>query len=160
MLTITVDDSAFRSHMQELQKRLDNLTPVLNDIGNRMENAVRQRFASHTDPSGAPWKPWAPSTLESYPFPGKPAAKKYGPGNARLLDRHGDMLGSLSYQASPTSVRIGFVQPYAMYHEYGTKHMPRRSLLTADPTQPRLGTTDEAMVLDVITQWLTPKKGT
>lgn len=159
MLTITVDDSAFRSHMQELQKRLDNLTPVLNDIGNRMENAVRQRFASRTDPSGAPWKPWAPSTLESYPFPGKPATKKYGPGNARLLDRHGDMLGSLSYQASPTSVTIGFGQPYATYHEFGTKRMPRRGLLTADPTKARLGAADEAMVLDVITQWLAPKKG-
>lgn len=79
MLTITVDDSAFRAHLQELQKRLDNLTPVMETIGNRMENAVRQRFATRTDPSGAPWKPWAPSTLASYPFPGKPAAKNTAP---------------------------------------------------------------------------------
>lgn len=69
------------------------------------------------------------------------------------------MLGSLSYQASPTSVRIGFGQPYAAFHEYGTKRMHRRGLLTADPTQGRLGATDEAMVLDVIAQWLMPKKG-
>lgn len=159
MLTITVDDSAFRAHMQELQKRVENPTPVFNDIGNRMENAVRQRFATRTDPSGAPWKPWAASTHKSYPFPGKPAAKKYGPGHARLLDRHGDMLGSLSYQASSTSVTIGLAQSYAVFHEYGTKRMPRRGLLTADPTQGRLGAADEAMVLDVITQWLTHKKG-
>lgn len=79
MLTITVDDSAFRSHMQELQKRLDNLTPVLNDIGNRMENAVRQRFATRIDPSGAPWKPWESSTLESYPSPASQPPRNTAP---------------------------------------------------------------------------------
>ncbi|MDE2414856.1 MAG: phage virion morphogenesis protein [Comamonadaceae bacterium] len=159
MLTITVDDSAFRSHMQELQKRLDNLTPVMEDIGNRMENAVRQRFATRTDPSGAPWAPWMQSTRESYPVAGTPAAKKYGAGNALLLDRYGDMLGSLNFQADPASVRVGFAQPYATYHEYGTKRMARRGMLTADPAQGRLGVADEAMVLDVITQWLAPKNG-
>ena len=31
------------------------------------------------------------------------------------------------------SVRVGFDKPYAVYHEWGTKHMKRRGMLTANP---------------------------
>ncbi len=55
------------------------------------------------------------------------------PGNERLLDRYGDMLDGLSSQADASSVRVGFDQPYAVYHEWGTKHMERRGMLTANP---------------------------
>ncbi|WP_303837479.1 hypothetical protein [Acidovorax soli] len=54
-------------------------------------------------------------------------------GNRRLLNRYGDILTSLNHQADTTSARVGFGQPYAAFHEWGTKHMPRRRLLFADP---------------------------
>lgn len=155
MITITVEDSAFRAYLQELYSRLDNLTPVMEEIGGNLENRVRQRFETATDPNGAPWKPWAESTLEAYPFPGTPAAAKYGAGNARLLDRYGTMLGSLNYQADPTSVTIGFANDYAVYHEFGTRKMPRRGMLMGNPTTGTLGEADERLVLDLLTEWLT-----
>ena len=153
MLIITVDDSAFRTQLQLLQSRVSNLTPIMEAIGNRLENAVRQRFQTRTDPSGAPWAPWKPSTIASYPK----SKSKYGPGNGKLLDRSGDMLGSLSYQADATSVTIGFAQPYAVYHEFGTtkkRTMPRRGMLTADPEQGTLGASDQAAVLDMLNAYL------
>ncbi len=158
MLTITVEDSAFRAYLQELQSRLGDLTPVMDEIGNDLENRIRQRFETRTDPSGAPWHPWAQSTLESYPFPGSESAtrSKYGPGNARLLDRYGTMLGGLNYQADHTSVRVGFDQLYAAYHEFGTKHMPRRSLLFADPDAGTLTPGDERLVIELLQEWLAP----
>ena len=155
MLTVTVDDSAFRAYLQNLQKALGNLEPVMDAIGVRLESNVRNRFATRTDPNGQAWAPWRPATVESYPYPGSPAATKDGPGNARLLDRYGTMLDSLSYDANAASVRVGFGQPYATYHEFGTKHMERRGMLLADPDQGTLGKEDEAAVLNVLDVWLT-----
>ena len=66
-------------------------------------------------------------------LPRHPHRKKYGAGNARLLDRHGTMLGGLSYQVGKRSVTVGFADPYAVFHEFGTKRMARRSMLTTNP---------------------------
>ena len=152
MLTITVDDGAFRAYMQRLQKSLGNMEPVMDAIGARLESNIRNRFATATDPSGKRWAVWKDSTKDSYPRPG--AKSKHGAGNHRLLDRYGTMLDSLNYQPGPSSVRIGFGQPYATYHEFGTKHMDRRGMLMADPTAGILAPDDERTVLDVLETFL------
>ena len=154
MLTITVDDSAFRTYLKQLQKDLGDLYPVMDSIGNALETRVRQRFQTRTDPQGQPWSPWRESTQEGYPFPGSPAAAVEGPGNGRLLDRHGTMLSLLSYNPDNTSVRIGFASEYAEYHEWGTVNMDRRGMLMADPDAGTLGENDEAAVLDILAVWL------
>ena len=46
MLTITVDDSAFRTYLKQLQKDLGDLYPVMDSIGNALETRVRIGFAS------------------------------------------------------------------------------------------------------------------
>jgi len=156
MLIITVEDSAFRAKLEKLQASMGNLTPVMSEIGDRLEEKVRQRFETRTDPNGVPWKPWAESTDRGYPWPNAKTKERleYGPGNARLLDRHGDMLDSLNHQADANSVTVGFANDYAVFHEYGTQNMPRRGMLLADPDQGSLGEDDEATVLDIINYWL------
>jgi phage gpG-like protein len=155
MLTITVDDAGFRAYLQQMQDRMGDLTPVMDDIGNAMVQSTRGRFETRTDPNGAPWKPWAPSTRRTYPFAGTPAAAgPDGPGNSRLLDRYGTMLDGLNHQPNNNSVRIGFAQPYATYHEYGSSKMPRRGMLMGDPVAVTLGATDEATVIDILGAWV------
>lgn len=144
MLTITADDKAFRDSLAQLYRGMGNLTPVMQSIGMELESRISGRFESRTDPSGNAWAPWAQSTVDSYP----------DGGNRRLLDRYGDMLASLSHQADATSVRVGFGQPYAAFHEWGTEHMPRRGLLFADPDAGTLAEGDEAAVLDILGVWL------
>ena len=144
MITVTVDDKAFRSVLEQLYRGMGNLTPVMQSIGMELESRISGRFESRTDPSGNAWAPWAQSTEDSYP----------DGGNRRLLDRYGDMLASLSHQADATSVRVGFGQPYAAFHEWGTEHMPRRGLLFADPDAGTLAEGDEAAVLDILGVWL------
>lgn len=144
MLAITVDDKAFRSSLDAIHRGMSDLTPVMQSIGMEMESRISGRFESRTDPSGNAWAPWAQSTVDNYPEDG----------NRRLLDRYGDMLSSLSHQADATSVRVGFGQPYAAFHEWGTKHMPRRGLLFADPDAGTLSPDDEAAVLDILGVWL------
>lgn len=144
MLEIKLDDSAFRADLAALYRRLGNLTPVMQSIGMEMESRISGRFETRTDPNGKSWVPWAQSTVDSYP----------DDGNRQLLDRYGDMLLSLNHKADSTSVRIGFGKPYAAFHEWGTKHMPRRGLVFADPDAGTLAKGDEEAVLDIIGLYL------
>ena len=144
MLSINVDDSAFRADLAALYRRLGDLTEVMGSIGMELESRISGRFETRTDPSGRAWTPWSQSTIDNYP----------DDGNRKLLDRYGDMMLSLSHKADSTSVSIGFGQPYAAYHEWGTKHMPRRGLMFADPDAGTLAPGDEAAVLDMIGEWI------
>lgn len=158
MLTITVDHSAFQAYLEKLQRHLGDLTPVMSGIGMAMEARVSNRFETRTDPNGVAWHPWAQSTKESYPYAGTAASRsppakgrnKSGVGNGEVLDRYGDMLLSLAHKSDSNSVRIGFGQPYATFHEYGTKHMPQRGLLMGDPEKGEMSKPDEAAVLEVL----------
>ena len=82
--------------------------------------------------------------MESYP----------DDGNGRILDRYSDLMGSLSWDADASSVRVGFGQPYATYHEWGTRHMPRRGLLFDDPDAGSLTPEDDQLVVDMLLSWL------
>lgn len=144
MLTITADDKTYRASLASLYRGMGDLTSVMQSIGMELESRISGRFESRTDPNGGAWAPWAQSTVDGYPEGG----------NRRLLDRYGDMLASLNHQADPTSVRVGFGQPYAAFHEWGTEHMPRRGLLFDDPDAGTLAEGDEAAVLDIIGVWL------
>ena len=96
MIKIQVNSQSVMDALNRLIQRGQDMHPVMDAIGQRMEERVSNRFESKTDPSGHPWAPWKPSTVKSYP--------KLG--NRSLLDRSGDMLGSLSHQADATSVSL------------------------------------------------------
>ena len=127
-----------------------NMHPVMDAIGMELEKRVSDRFETKTDPIGNAWAPWKPSTVKSYPKDG----------NKRLLDRRGDLLGSLSYQSDGNSVFIGFGAvsdgnppfPYPAAHELGTRNMERRGMLMADPIAGTLGGDDEDAVLRLLNE--------
>lgn len=144
MITVHVDDSAFREYLRRLQGRLGDMSEPMAAIGGMLEARISGRFETESDPTGVAWMPWAESTRASYPEDG----------NARILDRYGDMLSSLNWQADASSVRVGFGQPYAVYHEWGTKRMPRRGLLFENPDAGALAPDDEKAVLDLLMDWL------
>ena len=155
MLTIDIYHQQFTEAFSALRANLADLQPVLHDVGVGLEGRVSARFETRTDPLGHAWHPWAKSTIESYPFPGTREAARMGkPGNERLLDRYGDMLDGLSSQADASSVRVGFDKPYAVHHEWGTKRMKRRGMLTANPDTGELAPDDVAMVMDILQRHL------
>lgn len=144
--TIHIDDQTVIAFLDGLLKKANDLTPLMDGIGQRMETQISNRFETEADPMGVPWSPWAAETKATYP----------SDGNGLLLDRYGDLLISIGHEATADSVSYGFASPYAAYHEFGTKHMPRRGLLTADPEAGTLSPDDQAQVLDVIQSFLTP----
>lgn len=64
------------------------------------------------------------------------------------------MLASLSHEVTATSVTVGFGRPEAAYHEWATKHMPRRGLIWADPDLETLSEEDNEAVLEILNTWM------
>ena len=124
-ITIEIQDAEALSVLAVLEQRLEDLHPVLDAIGAKIEGNVKIRFDLGQDPTGAAWSPLKPSTIKSY-------QKKYPNGiPGSLLNRTGGnqgLMGSLSYVVDGDSVRIGFGQEYALYHEFGTSKMVRRGM--------------------------------
>lgn len=146
MIDVTTNTAAFDDSLQQLQRRLGNLRPLMQEIGATLENAIRDRRESLTDPNGRRWAGWAASTIATYPESGR----------GKLLDRTGAMWDRTGPQwtATESSVRVGFDKAYATFHEFGTSRMPRRGLLFADPDSGTLGKRDEQAITDVLDDWL------
>jgi phage virion morphogenesis protein len=144
-LSVTVSNTAVVDQLSALSQRMGNLSPVMRDIGQGLEREIIKRFASQRDPNGAAWHPLAKSTALNRARTGAKGG---------ILEHYGTMLQSLSFEAGSNSVRVGFTQPYAVFHEFGTKKMPRRGMLFGDPNAGTLGASDEALVLDLIGDYL------
>lgn len=146
MITVDVNTKSFDDSLKALSKRMANLRPVMASIGAILETQVRNRRESRTDPDGEAWAPWAASTIATYPADG------YG----QLLDRSGAMWDKTGpqWRATADSVRVGFDKGYSTYHEFGTRHMPRRGLLLSDADAGTLGEDDEAEIEAVLQKWL------
>ena len=146
-LIISIDDGKVAAALAKLQASLDDLHPVMDAIGQELESRVARRFDTQTDPLGRPWEEWADSTVKSYPKGG----------NGRILDRFSDMLGSLNHQADAKVVRVGFGEPYAVYHEFESPktNLPRRGLLTADPDSGTLSEQDLEAIFGLLAEFLT-----
>lgn len=137
-ISISIDSRSVMDALSDLLRRGQDMHPVMDAIGQRMEEKISGRFESKTDPEGHHWAPWKPSTVKSYPKNG----------NRSLLDRYGDMLGSLSHFSDADSVTFGFGVKHAVYHETGTSRMERRGMLLTEDLQ--LGQEDEDDILDLV----------
>lgn len=139
-LIVTVDTLPAKNIIDALLARTGNLSPAMSAIGMEMENRVRGRFETQTDPLGLPWAEWKPSTVDNYPKDG----------HKKLLDRFGDMYEGIGHFADANSVTIGLDRDYAAYHEFGTEHMERRGLLFADPESGTIAPDDERAIIDIV----------
>lgn len=109
MITITLDDAAVRAVLQDLQRRLGNLTPAMAQIGEALAEGSKQRIEQGRDWRGQPFAPNKPSTL----------ARKKG---ARPLIDTGTLLHNRihsSANASSATVGAGGVQAAVM--QFGQK---------------------------------------
>ncbi len=147
MISIEVQNRDVLDYLDRLSHRMGDMKPVMDAIGQRLEEHISMRFENEADPNGLPWASWKPSTLNTYP----------DDGNRRILDRYGDMLKGLGHQAGHDYALVGFDKSYAAYHEYGTKHMPRRGLLFSDPGSRLLSDDDEAAILELVSSFLAPE---
>lgn len=142
MIRIDIDDREVRQALSALARRVADMTPAMRAIGQEMETRIAARFETRRDPAGRPWPPL------------RPATEKAKRGRGSILYRSGELLDSRAHRAGPFEAAVGFGKPYAAYHEFGTKRMPRRGLLMADPERGTLGEDDKRAILDILADYL------
>lgn len=159
LLQIDLADSTLLRAVNQALAIVADPHSMMDSIGAKIEANVNLRFETQTDPTGAPWEPLSTSEISRYWN-----ARNYPkgmPGN-QLLVRTGQLRDHLAHNAGDDWVDIGTSrsvpgksQPtwqVGMLHEFGTKTMPRRGLLTADPETGTLGQGDQADILAIIEQ--------
>jgi phage gpG-like protein len=157
-LLIELEDDAIVAALDRAIAALENTAPLMEDIGARLEANAQLRFETKTDPTGAPWaKLETESELARYWI-----ERKYPDGfiPGTLLERTGFLRASLAHNSGEDFVEIGtsrevpgVSQPtwqVGMLHEFGTRIMPRRGILTKDPKTGELGADDQADVLAIL----------
>lgn len=103
MITIQVVEDDISNALGNLQETLDDLSPVMSQIGEFLVESTRKRITSGVTPEGQPFAPKASSTIQNYLANGFRKGAKSGP-----LIRTGDMLSdSLNFDHGPDFVSIG-----------------------------------------------------
>ena len=148
-LTVEVTSGPLMTILDRLYQTATDMSPIMSAAGMEMESRISGRFESQTDPLGGKWLPWKESTVKSYPKGG----------NKRLLDCIGDMLDSLNHSFDDRSATVGFGDPKAAHHEWGTEHMERRGMIFADPEVGTLSPDDERALQNVVEMLLNRQAG-
>lgn len=154
MIDIHLDDREVRQALERLQRRLGDLTPVMEELGELLVERAKERFARSTDPAGRPWAPNKPSTL---------ARKK---GKKPLIGETGRLRDDIHYEAGRDHVIVGSSREYAATHQFGAKKgafgrtrrgapipwgdIPARPFLPVTGDGRWLGHADRDAVLDIL----------
>lgn len=108
MLEVVIDTTTVGKALDDLIKRLGDLTTPLNDIAEYLHQSTDDRFTKQVAPDGSPWAPLAPSTL---------ARKKGG----RILRNKGTLQDTLRHVVSNNELAFGTDRPYGAIHQFGGK---------------------------------------
>lgn len=118
-ITVSHDLSRIAQSLSRLSGKLTgSLEEPLRAIGGILESSTRRRIAeTKTAPDGKRWADVSPTTAQA----------KNGRGG--ILVDHGNLLASITHEASAKSVITGSVMGYSVYAQEGTKNMPARPYL-------------------------------
>ena len=116
---------AFGLVLERYQQRLDDLSPVWEQLADRFIKLQAQNFASQGATMSGGWSPLSPqyARQKARSHPGAP-----------ILVRDGDLRDSLAgtlgiREHNRHSMTVGTAVPYATYHQNGTPRMPARRLI-------------------------------
>lgn len=171
MIDIQIDDREVQAALERLQRRLDDLSPVMREIGELLTERAKERFATSTGPDGQRWAPNAPATIAAYLKQYGGSYKKRGgmtkAGAARaaakkpLIGETKQLMGTLYYRADRDSVTVGSPMRYAAIHQFGGQAgrgkkvtIPARPFLPVTPSGQWLGQADRREVLDILREAL------
>ena len=156
MIELTLKEDA-SAKLDEAASLLDDLTPVMNDIGEYMAEATRKRFAAGVGPDGVPWAPKSPATIEA-------ARRDPLRGNdPRPLHGLGSLKGSIAHRAGPDHVEIGANRIYAGVMQFGADRGAFGATATGSaipwgdiPARPFLGIddTDSDVIVAAVSDWI------
>lgn len=108
-IEVTADTGAVESALRRLRRRVRNMHPILDEIGQTLETSTLRRFETGTGPDGRRW-----------PVSGR--ARRQG--GQTLVDT-GRLAASITHRADNDEVVVGTNVVYAAIHQFGGKTPPR-----------------------------------
>lgn len=109
MIGIEIDDRQVKAALEQLQRRVANMTPAMREIGELLTETTKQRFATSTALDGSRWAENSPVTL----------AKKKG--RRPLIGETKRLSTEIDYQAGARSVDVGSSIAYAAVQQFGAR---------------------------------------
>lgn len=127
--TIEVHDQEIQATLDRLRGVADNLSPILQALGEDVMERTKRRFGTATGPDGQRWKPNSPATLAAYVRArggyGKQGLNKKGvalaAGKKPLQGHSGDLARQFSVRVSGNTVTIRSSPIYAAIQQFGGK---------------------------------------
>jgi phage virion morphogenesis protein len=117
-LRIDVDDSIALAALDRLSAIDVDKSPLFRDVGESLLISHHQRFDQQVDPTGRTWVP----LNDRYRARKKPNADK-------ILIWHGNLKGTLAYNADRDSLTFGSPLVYAAAQQFGKDHLPPRPFI-------------------------------
>ncbi|HQU78034.1 MAG TPA: phage virion morphogenesis protein [Azonexus sp.] len=62
-ITVRFESAPVLARLNEIARRIDNLSPAMRGIGELLAESTKERFSSSTGPDGQKWKALAPATV-------------------------------------------------------------------------------------------------
>jgi len=174
---IIVHDEQVKAVLARLQAATGDMSQAMHEIGQYYERRVLENFAAQTDPEGRPWPKLSATTLGLGLAKGKRlkksgyltrAGRQYLV-NKKILVEHGDLRGSVHYQAERNQVTIGTGGhiPYGGIHQFGglagrgrKVRIPARPYLAVnDGTGMKLAARDRQRIIEIVERHIEEAKG-
>jgi len=166
VIRIDIDDRDVLQSLQRLQRRVDDLTPAMREIGEVLVQSTIDRFKISIAPDGSRWAPNSPATIMAYVAgrggtvskrDGKMTKKgaKLAASKKPLIGETRSLSTQIHYRAGTASVEVGSPMEYAPIHQRGgwSTFGGRRVRI---PSRPFLGLSesDRRSVLEIIEEHL------
>lgn len=110
---VELDDTRILRALNGLLRLGTDLSPAMKVIAGHLEDSAKESFERESSPDGAPWKPLSPVTLEQ--------RKKLDLGAGPILQRSGDLKGSIVSDWGADFAETGTVKKYAVTQHLGAK---------------------------------------
>lgn len=115
MIRIDIKYEGVSAALEQVHARLDDMSPVYEDIASYMVETTRERFRQGVDPDGNAWKPKSPVTLAKY------LADKDGARPNPLIGPSGRLSKEILQFVSRDGVEIGSALEYSGVMQHGAK---------------------------------------
>ena len=151
---IEADFAAVNEMLDRLDRKAQDLTPILDLVGGVLEEAAERAFETETSPDGRPWPDLSPVTIRRRERDGHVPITK--------LQVSGELAASVGIvEIGPRSVTVGTSVVYAAVQQFGAAKgefgKGKRPVPWGDiPARAYLGVPDEAKaeIEKLITDWL------
>lgn len=159
MILIELKSTTALAALERAAAGLDDMTPLMADLGELLTRSTKQRFAEGVSPEGAKWAPKSQTTLNRY------GARKSNRVDIRPLFGPSGALNSTIYpETSRDEALIGSPMIYAAVHQLGAARGAFGAMKNGAPipwgnipARPFLGLSaeDDVAVVETVQDYLT-----